>query len=593
MASPSVLLKASFSALTLSASLLAQQQLPNPPKVYLNTQYPTVTGQSITVNAGGDLQAAINSANPGDEIVLQAGATWTGNYSLPNKVGGSWIIIRSSAKSFLPPSGTRVTPSNAANMPKIVTPNSNPAIANNYAVAGSRTTQFWYLEGLEITTSAPLTWNVVLFDDEYSLAPGDMPHDITISHCYIHGIPNTAGMVRGVWLGGVDMAVVDSWVSDFQDTNMESQAVVFQDGPGPFKIVNNELEAATENLMFLDPPPTSTPIIPSDVEIRGNHIMKPLTYQGSPYTVKNLFEIKNGQRILFSNNVLENCWPMAQTGMAIVAIPRTNNGLQPYSLVQDVTITYNVIRNVGGGINIAGLDDTCPPTAGCQTSHRVLLQNNLFYEVTTAMGGPGYVFEIANMHELTVDHNTTQTVYPGTIQPWGQFIVTYPTVNEIVTNNIFDQNIGGQAVVGPASLFNSSQTGSSNSGNSLSNNLMIGQGFDGYLTSSAVTSQWNPYAVATFYATDTDAVGYNNPAAGNYSLIASSPYKNAGTDGKDLGYNASKINISRVISGGPGAATAPQSPQDCINNALHALALSPPNIGAADQYLNVALSMLQ
>src|ERR1044072_9009219 len=37
---------------------------------------------TITVNAGGDLQAAINAAQPGDTILLQAGAVFTGNYKL-------------------------------------------------------------------------------------------------------------------------------------------------------------------------------------------------------------------------------------------------------------------------------------------------------------------------------------------------------------------------------------------------------------------------------------------------------------------------------------------------------------------------------
>ena len=48
------------------------------------------------VNAGGDLQAAINNAQPGDTILLQAGATFTGNFILPNKGGSSYITIRSS-----------------------------------------------------------------------------------------------------------------------------------------------------------------------------------------------------------------------------------------------------------------------------------------------------------------------------------------------------------------------------------------------------------------------------------------------------------------------------------------------------------------
>src|SRR5260221_4562711 len=52
---------------------------------------------TLTVNAGGDLQAAINAARPGDTILVQGGATFTGNFSLPAKNGISYITIRSSA----------------------------------------------------------------------------------------------------------------------------------------------------------------------------------------------------------------------------------------------------------------------------------------------------------------------------------------------------------------------------------------------------------------------------------------------------------------------------------------------------------------
>ena len=39
-------------------------------------------GSVITVNAGGNLQSALNSAQCGDKIELQAGATFTGAFEL-------------------------------------------------------------------------------------------------------------------------------------------------------------------------------------------------------------------------------------------------------------------------------------------------------------------------------------------------------------------------------------------------------------------------------------------------------------------------------------------------------------------------------
>ncbi len=40
-------------------------------------------GSVVTVNAGGDLQSALNNAQCGDVIQLQAGATFTGRFTLP------------------------------------------------------------------------------------------------------------------------------------------------------------------------------------------------------------------------------------------------------------------------------------------------------------------------------------------------------------------------------------------------------------------------------------------------------------------------------------------------------------------------------
>src|SRR5205814_782600 len=89
------------------------------------------------------LSSALSSAQLGDTIVLTAGTTYTGQFTLPVKNSGSgWITIASSNASSLPVEGVRVSPSDAANMPKIYSPGSNvPAInaapgAHNYKFVG-------------------------------------------------------------------------------------------------------------------------------------------------------------------------------------------------------------------------------------------------------------------------------------------------------------------------------------------------------------------------------------------------------------------------------------------------------------------------
>src|SRR5437588_590411 len=81
------------------------------PQVYLDTTYTPLSGNTIAVPAGGDFQAALNNANPGDTIQLAAGASYTGPFILPNKAGAGWIDIESSALSSLPAPGNGVSPS--------------------------------------------------------------------------------------------------------------------------------------------------------------------------------------------------------------------------------------------------------------------------------------------------------------------------------------------------------------------------------------------------------------------------------------------------------------------------------------------------
>ncbi len=72
--------------------------------LWMNTTYVPPTGRTIAVRAGGDFQTALDVAQPGDVVTLEAGAEYRGPFTLPAKRGAGWIIIRTSAPdAALPP----------------------------------------------------------------------------------------------------------------------------------------------------------------------------------------------------------------------------------------------------------------------------------------------------------------------------------------------------------------------------------------------------------------------------------------------------------------------------------------------------------
>ena len=506
------------------SSVLAQM-LPTLPQVLLDTTYAPPAGNRIPVNAGGDLQAALNAAQLGDTLVLQAGATFTGPFTLPTKpTGPGWIYVQSSQYANLPAPGTRVGPAHAAQMPKLVVSGAGGGAAVQTA-AGAHHFRF---VGIEL---APVAGNFVY--NLVQLGAGEttldqLPHDLIFDRCYLHGDPGQ-GTRRGIAMNAARVAVVDSTLADFKEVGADSQAVAAWNGPGPFKLVNNTLEAAGENVLFGGSDPAIPDLVPSDIELRQNHFFKPLTwrvgdpsYAGTPWSVKNLLELKNAQRVLLEGNVLEQNWGDAQTGFAVLFTVRNQSGTAPWSVVQDVTFRYNIVRHTASAVNILGTDDLNPS----QPSQRLLVQHNLFDDVDgTTWNGDGRLFQVLRgPAHITLDHNTGfQT---------GNLIMAdgAPTIAFAMQNTIAPHNAYG--VIGTGTSPGSSTLTTYFPQAAFLQNVLIGP----YPTSGGTeVYQYGTYVGSNFFPQSTAAVGFVNAAAGDYHLAAASPYKHAGTDGKDLG----------------------------------------------------------
>src|SRR5437773_4751816 len=110
--------------------------------------------------------------------------------------------------------------------------------------------------------------------------------------------------------------------------------------------------------MFGGDGPSILNLVPADIEVRGNYFFKPLTwkvgdpsYAGVAWTVKNLLELKNAQRVLLDGNIFEHNWVGAdQHGAAVLFTVRNQTGSSPWAIVADVTFTNNIVPHAPGGL---------------------------------------------------------------------------------------------------------------------------------------------------------------------------------------------------------------------------------------------------
>jgi hypothetical protein len=500
---------ASWTAAAQSAETLAEL-----PRVYLDTKMPASSGATITVPAGGDLQAALNRAKPCDVIALANGATFSGNFILPNKPGACWIVIRPANMAGIPPEGTRMSPAlaAAAQLPKIL------SASNLGAFMTADGAHHYRLVGLEVSVPAAIANTGLLrLGTSYETTLAQLPHDLVLDRMYIHGTA-TGTNRRCVSLNGASSAVIDSYISDCHEQGADAQAIAGWSGPGPFKIVNNYLEASGENINWGGGDPRINGLIPSDIEIRRNHFFKPTSWKGK-WLVKNLFEIKNAQRVLVEGNVFENNWQDGQGGSAIVLKSVNQEGRCPWCVAKDITIRLNVIKNTGAGFALTGHDAT---TQVAMT--RVTITDNILSGIDVApFNGDGRAFLINNNPtDLVIAHNTVLDATNSAITFGGP--ATEPPVRMVFRDNIIG---GGQyGVKGPG--LGTAATLATFIPGGFRNNVVITADGSGYPSNASVRNR--------------SELGFMSMA--DPRLGPRSPYRGRGTDGKDIGADISALTAA-------------------------------------------------
>ncbi|MGH9406227.1 MAG: hypothetical protein ACRD3D_10380 [Terriglobia bacterium] len=632
-----------IAALPMGAAGSGSYAAPTLPDSIPATAMPTQSGATVTVAGDcSDLQSRIDAAHFGDTILIPPQATCTGHYILRYKSGGSgWIVIRTAAADAeLPPAGTRISPSYSNVLPKLLTPDSMPAISTE------ANAHDYCLMGLDVAAGptsgrTPNTENygLVVVGNPSATSASTLPYNIVLDRDYIHCTPSQF-CKRGVEMESASTAVVNSYISEIHNPGQDTQAIGSFNGPGPFAIINNFLEAAGENVIFGGSDPsiagvtaqisscsrsrgqvtcavastsglqngasvvsalaptdlngsetitvtdgshftyasagpdesTSKPgyvnqggLVPSDITVEHNYFFVPENwnihapdYEGIQYVVKNLFELKNAQRVLVEGNVFDHVWAgQGQSGYALELTPRNQSGNCPWCVVQDATFEDNIFENVEAGANLLSQDDPNSGSGWSDFLKRVLFFNNVWEGgPLQVMDGPLFQFLsggdttiITPMTDVTVDHNTA--FQGGAIFNAGD-ATTRPMAKFTITNNIFPHNAYGMKA-------------DDGSAGTAAFNMYFGTSWTcaGNVIEGIQSSAYSPggYPGGNFFPANWTAVGFLDYAGGDFHLAASSPYASAATDGTAAGADINAVDAATagVIAGTPSDSLSPST----------------------------------
>ena len=450
---------------------------------------------TITVSSGNGAFNAII----GGVVSITVTNAGTGYTSAPDVVisGGNptpTTTIKSSALASI--NSGRIDPTNSSQLADLATVTSNGGISvfatnisdsfghygasNNFSLLGI---QIAPSTGTKTFTGALLGIGENSGQNTAALAP----HNFVVDRCYIHGYDDITGILgatananrgtsyaNGIGLSAQYVTISNSYISDMHNLGQDNQAIGGSNGLGNYNITNNFLEATGENIMFgggVEWIPNGTA---TNITITHNYFFKRLAWDqfdinyvpfyntsGKAITedVKNLLELKNAINVTVDSNLFENCWVGAdQFGTGIVLSPKNTHGAggdYPWTVVANVSVTNNVIRNVGQGMGISLNDTTTQGHYNSVPMHDVFISNNLFENVHGAQAGEGtgVVFSVhvgPNLPpgwNITIDHNTAfDADHMMNIDASGSAVAMVVATNFIYTNNVglYGQNLNGQ-----------------------------------------------------------------------------------------------------------------------------------------------------
>jgi hypothetical protein len=561
---------------------------------------------------GNSLVQILNGTNSGtklalgDTVILDAGVNYQSTtfspFTLKNitqkntdPVNDGWITIKSSALAQLP-AGKRVSYTDGQYMPKLWAAGNNVPAVNTQAGA-----HHFKFQGVEFVGFMQMTKDLTNTSLFTILDIGDSsstqttvalePHDIVFDRAYVHPeyitvdyavthngtprdsdayLPNTYSdlMVRkGISLHAANVDITNSYFREIHEGS-DSNAIYAVNGSGPYNIINNHLEGAGENVLFGGSDGYMKEMDGHGV-FRGNHVMKPLDWRNGTngsraWTVKNLFELKEGSHIVIEDNIFENSWVSGQDGVAILfklgnyemsgnpkilstEVPQgTALNSRRYNVDEDIIFRNNIVRHAARGITFQGrdydADDRYNASGGNPVDpgglvRRFKIENNLWNDIGSKDGAGNaiwggvspFAYLVHGPKDVQFRHNTIMAGY--TPLEMDTNLTTWSSPNFVFTDNVVNMNdygirgSGGSGDTGiklylPDSLFKGNvfvdNLNNSPAGNYDNVSPASWPGNKYSPTRVRFVNFWEPQGFST--------TGFVNPAGGNYRLTNPNKY---------------------------------------------------------------------
>ncbi len=547
-------------------------------------------GPTILVVAGQSIGARLTKAVCGDVVELQAGASFAPFFApAKNCDAAHYITIRTSTPDAnLPVEGTRISPCYAgiASLPNrpaypcaipanvmaqiVVT---NPAGSGISFAAGAN---YYRFIGIEVTRAAGI-------GTVRTLVNANNSSHVIFDRMWIHGT-ETDTTDYGVMLDTSNyVAVVDSYLNNFHcpsttSTCIDDKAITGGSTAtlpeGTWKIVNNFVEGAAENVGFGIPGSSAT-VAPTNIEIRHNYFYKPTSwmlgdpnYNGLSFTVRDHLVFKNASQVLVEGNIFQNSWVGfgagygQELGAAFVLTPRIAGVAVSCAtcFVTNITLRYNFASHLPQAFAL---------TSPANTTEKFASGNNNF-----------------SIHDDAFDDlnypgcSACSTVFTNAI--FGGTNVNIPPANDVLQNVTINHvtEVSSGSPIGFLTIGGTTAAYAPQESNIVISNSIFYAGTKGFATAGGGTANcemvttgapqaifancWNPYSFAanivvggnslvlkkltwpasTFLpASDSDIqfVNLNGGVGGDYHLQPTSPYFGAGTDGLDVGANIDAV----------------------------------------------------